>query len=165
MAVEMKATGMEDVSRMLETLETGAESAAKRGLYKGAGIMADAITERTKKIRTAPFKWAGKGETRMPSPEEKAVVERARVGIAKFDAAGAEVNTAVGYSDVGYTKMVGKRSVPIAKIANAINSGTSFMQKQPFFRNAVNAAKEKASAAIAAEIEAAVNEITGGSET
>ena len=164
MAVEMKATGMEDVSRMLETLDDQADAVAKRGLYKGAGIMADTLSEASNRIRTAPFKWAGQGETRMPSPEEAAVVAKSGIGIAKFDANGTEVSTAVGYGNSGYAKLAGK-TVPIAKIANAINSGTSFMQKQPFVRSAVNKAKDSASAAIAAEIEAAVNEITGGTET
>lgn len=41
---------------------------------------------------------------------------------------------------------------PIAVIANAINSGTSFMQKQPFIRKAANSSKAKANEAIESRI-------------
>lgn len=40
----------------------------------------------------------------------------------------------------------------VAVIANAINSGTSFMKKQPFIRKAVNQSKAKASEAIAQKV-------------
>ena len=47
----------------------------------------------------------------------------------------------------------------MAVIANAINSGTSFMKKQPFIRKAVSQSKAKASEAISAEVERLVAEI------
>jgi hypothetical protein len=45
-------------------------------------------------------------------------------------------------------------------VVNAINSGTSFMQKQPFVRKAVRAGSKKAEAAIVAAIEKRIDEIT-----
>jgi hypothetical protein len=49
---------------------------------------------------------------------------------------------------------------PIGAIANGINSGTSFMKKQPFFRNGVRKGQQKAMAAMKARVEAAFNAIT-----
>jgi len=48
---------------------------------------------------------------------------------------------------------------PIGVIANAINSGTSFMQKQPFIRKAVTKATPKAEAAIIERAESLINKI------
>jgi hypothetical protein len=42
----------------------------------------------------------------------------------------------------------------VAQIANAINSGTSFMDKQPFIRKAVSSARTRASKAIADKAQA-----------
>ena len=48
---------------------------------------------------------------------------------------------------------------PIGVIANAINSGTSFMKKQPFIRKAVKKATPKAEAAIIERAESLINTI------
>jgi hypothetical protein len=47
---------------------------------------------------------------------------------------------------------------PIGVIANSINSGTSFMKKQPFFRKAVNKGSKKAMQAMSKSIEGAFGE-------
>ena len=81
------------------------------------------------------------------------------MGIAKFKKNGADVNTSVGYGNAGYAMLAGKRK-PIPLIANAINSGTSFMKKQPFFRRAVVQGTAKAEEAIVAKIEAEIDALT-----
>lgn len=48
---------------------------------------------------------------------------------------------------------------PIGVIANSINSGTSFMKKQPFFRKGVNAGTKKAEEAIRTAVESVYNSI------
>lgn len=143
MAYQMKVDGMAEISETLEKMAEDAPKVAAKALYQGAGIMAKEVTKGVATIRTAPFKYAGNGQTRLPSPEEKAVVQKGAVGIAKFDKNGTEVNTSVGFKNAGYAKMAGK-TVPIPKIVNAINSGTSFMQKQPFVRKAARAGTNKA---------------------
>ena len=82
----------------------------------------------------------------------------ASVGIAKFDKNGSEVNTSVGYQNAGYAELAGKM-VAVPKVVNAINSGTSFMKKQPFVRKARTKATAQATAAIRQSIEAAFDEI------
>lgn len=191
MAYEMKTDGMEDISKMLENLEDAAPRAASRALYRGAGVMRDEIARGIEGIRTAPFKFAKSGETRLPSPEEKAVLQQAGVGIAKFDKNGTEVGTSVGFSKTGYADVnwkhmsskartnykaqsfKGKGSMttstlkfageyqsgqqnqkPVAVIANAINSGTSFMSKQPFIRKAAKSGENKAVQAMREVLEA-----------
>lgn len=48
---------------------------------------------------------------------------------------------------------------PVGVIANAINSGTSFMEKQPFIRKAFSKSKHAAAAAIEAGIKARIDEL------
>ena len=185
MPITAKITGMEDISKMLDELGDAAESVASLALYEGAGAMAKAINESALSIRTAPFKYAKPGETRLPSPEEKQILlENGSMGIAKFDKNGSEVNTSVGYNKSGYAdvnwnhmsgrartnykavslkghdsnassflKAIGmgkgaQNQKPVGVIANSINSGTSFMQKQPFFRQGVQKGTKRAEEAI-----------------
>ena len=119
--------------------------------------MADAYTNAASSAKTAPFRYAV-FQKRLPSPEEKAAIQ-GKVGIAHFDANGSEVNTSIGMSGAGYVSIHGK-AVAVRKIVNAINSGTSFMTKQPVFRKAVSQARGDASAAIVAEADRLINEIT-----
>lgn len=158
MAYTMKVEGIAELSEQLNKLGEKAGGIASRGLYEGAGVMSEEINKAADGIKTEPFHYAV-FITREPSPEEKAVVQAGGAGIAKFDKNGSEVNTAVGYARAGYAYLAGKR-VPIPKIANAINSGTSFMKKQPFFRKAVSNGTGKASEKIIKKIEEAIDEIT-----
>jgi len=149
----MKVDGMEELSTLLTEMGEKAAGVAARALYEGAGLMRDEVAKSAGTIRTAPFRYASNGDTRLPSPEEKAIVEAAAVGIAKFDKDGADVNTSVGFRNAGYAQLAGK-TVPIPKIVNAINSGTSFMNKQPFVRKAAKSGGTKAMKAMKDAIQA-----------
>lgn len=154
MPIEMKVDGMAELSNVLDAAGEKAPAVAAMGLYDGAGVMADEISKSAASIKTEPFKWASRtrGETRYPSPEEKDIVMQASAGIAKFNKNGTEVDTSVGFRNAGYAQLKGK-TVPVPVIVNAINSGTSFMKKQPFFRKAANAAAPKAMAKMKETIE------------
>ena len=196
MPFEMKAEGMEDLSEYLNRLEESAPAMAKKALYVGAGIMAEEIRKEIGKIKTAEFKYASGSEKRLPSPEEKAALENAPIGIAKFNANGAEVDTSVGFNDAGYVNVnfkhmssqgrtnykavyikghessassllhaigVGKgaqNQKPVGVLANSINSGTSFMERQPFIRKAVKSGSTKAMQAMKEAMEAEVSAMT-----
>lgn len=158
MAYQLKVDGMDEISELLGRMADKASAVAAKALYDGAGIMAKEVEKSTDTIKTAPFKYAREG-TRLPSPEEKAIVKQAAVGIAKFDKDGTEIDTAVGFRQSGYAELNGKQK-PIPVIVNAINSGTSFMKKQPFIRKAANSGAPKAMAAMKAKIEEAFEAIT-----
>ena len=159
MAMTMQVTGIEELSRKLSALESSAEEVAARALYDGAGVMADAYTHAASSIKAQKFRYAFGGRKRYPSFEEKAAVE-GKTGIAKFDKNGSEVETSVGLSGkLGYVTIGGKQKA-VRKIAYAINSGTSFMTKQPVFRKAATQAREAASAAIVSKADQLIDEIT-----
>ena len=167
MPMTMKFEGMEAISKLLTTLKDEAPRVASKALYEGAGIMADTISKQANAITTSPFHYAVFVQ-RDPSPEEKAIVSaKGAVGIAKFGKNGSEVDTKVGYGGSGYAMLKGRRKA-IPQIANAINSGTSFMKKQPFFRKAVTAGSKPAEAKISEVLLAEYDKIierNGGTST
>ena len=149
---------MNELLNSMGKLPEKAAKVAAEALYEGAGVVADAVSSGVNGIRTEPFKYAKNGKTRKPSPEEKAIVAGAKHGVAKFRKNGVSVQTSVGYQNAGYAVLNGKTK-PIPQIANAINSGTSFMQRQPFFRKAVSQSTGAATAAIEAGIHAREDEL------
>lgn len=156
MAITMQVEGLDKVENMIRRLGDQAEGVAARALYDGAGVMANAYSSAAQSIGAAPFRYAV-FKKRPPSFEEKAAVQ-GKTGIAKFDKNGSEVNTSVGFGGSGYVTIAGKQKA-VRKIANAINSGTSFMEKQPVFRKAARTAAGPASAAIVAKADELFNQI------
>ena len=151
MAFTFEVSGMEDlIAKMAKLPDKGADVAAL-ALYEGAAIMADAVSRAVQGIATEEFRYTKRG-TRLPSPEEKAVLLKAKRGVAKFKKSKTRVDTSVGMQNAGYGTIKGK-TVPVPLIANAINSGTSFMKPQPFFRAAVETSAGAAAGAIEGGIE------------
>lgn len=154
MAYQMKVDGMAEISELLSQMQDKAPAVAAKALYDGAGIMAKEVSSAVDTIKTEDFHYAvfPPAVQRMPTPEEKEIVRQAAVGIAKFDKNGTEVDTIVGFRQSGYAELNGKQK-PIPVIVNAINSGTSFMKKQPFIRKAANNGAPKAMKAMKERIE------------
>ena len=160
MPFTMEVSGMDELEKRLGQLGEKGQEIASAGLYEGAGVMADAVSQAVQGIATKRFKYpAPPGKQRMPSPEEKAVLENARKGVAKFRKTPMNVNTSVGFQNSGYGSLNGKR-VPIPMIANAINSGTSFMKKQPVIRKAARASKAAAQDAMVRTAEKMLEELS-----
>ena len=158
MAFTMNTSGMDELTKRLGKLGVKAQEIASLSLYEGAGVMADAVSQAVHGIVTEPFRYGTSANRRKPSPEEKAILENARKGVAKFRKSVDRVDTSVGMQNSGYADLKGK-TVPVPLIANAINSGTSFMQKQPFIRKAKR--QEKAAVAkIESELEKRLDELS-----
>ena len=161
MAFSIQVEGMDQLFDKLNELDGKALNIAAQGLYEGAGVVADAVSRSVHGIATEPFHYAKSGKTRKPSPEEKAIIANARKGVAKFRKNGISVQTSVGMQNAGYAKL-GNKMKPIPQIANAINSGTSFMQPQPFMRKAFSKSKSAAETAIENKIRELIDEIDIG---
>ena len=151
--------GADELLRKMDKLPEKAAKVAAQALYEGAGVMADAVSQAVRGIATEPFRYAVGGHRRKPSPEEKALLEAAPKGVAKFRKNGVSVDTSVGLGLSGYGQIKDKTK-PVPQIANAINSGTSFMEKQPFFRKAVSQAKGQALKTIDSGIQKRIEEMT-----
>ena len=159
MAMTIKTEGLTEVSQILAALEGKAQDVASGALYDGAGVVADAFSRAANSIRTEPFK--GKRAKRLPSPEEKAAV-MGKTGVARFRKNGSEVDTLIGVTGSAGYVMIGKKPKAVRLIARAINSGTSFMNKQPVFRRAASTSTGAAQAAIVNKAEEMFNEIING---
>ena len=155
----IKTDGLDELARMLAELGNKAQGVASGALFDGAAVVADAMSNAIGSIQTEPFHYAPEGQTRLPSPQEKAALV-GKIGVAKFRKSGGEVDTRIGFTGSGYAKMAGQVK-PVAVIARSINRGTSFMKKQPVFRRAVSQSKSAAQAAITAKAEEMFNEIIG----
>ena len=162
MPYSITTDGLDEVSDILGRLGDKAEAVASGALYDGAGVVADAMNAAIGTIVSKPSRfYAVEGHfMRYPTDAEKNAL-RGKIGIAKFRKNGSEVDTRVGMTNAGYAEIDGKRK-PVAEIARSINSGTSFMKKQPVFRRAARSAKGAAQAAIAAKAEQMFNEIING---
>ena len=185
MSFSIQVEGLQELRHAMEHLPEKATDVAALGLYDGAGVMADSVSQAVHGIATEPFKYAKDGRKRKASPEEKAIIENSNHGISKFSKNGFGVNTNVGFKGTGYGKITwnharsggrtkykvgyggkatrsqsqeGKSSgisaKPVEVIVNAINSGTSFMERQPFLNKAFRQNKRAAEAAIEAGIKA-----------
>lgn len=157
MAYELKVDGMAEISELLSKLEEAAPAIAAQALYEGAGIMSGEIRSAAEGIKTGPG--PTRESARYATPEEKAAVLSVGAGIAKFNKNGTEVDTSVGYRNSGYVNIKGKQK-PIPLIVNSINSGTSFMNKQPFVRKAARSGGAKAMSKMQSYIEDAFEKMT-----
>lgn len=165
MAMTIKTEGIEKLERMLGQLGDKAQDVASVALYKGAGIVADAFKAAVNSIHAEPQHKKNrppeKTPARWPTPEEKAALA-GKTGIAKFKNDGSEINTIVGVTrSAGYVQ-IGSRKKPVIEIARAINSGTSFMHKQPVFRKAKTKCRKTAQDTIASTAEEMFNKIING---
>ena len=157
MAGKITTSGMDGLLKMLEATGEKAHDICAESLYEGAGLVADAVTNAIGSIMTEPFQYAAGGRKRLPSPEEKAMLESADKGVARFRDDGGSIQTSVGLGQAGYGQIKG-RTKPIPLIANAINHGTSFMMKQPFYRKAESTARGAALSKIEDGIKRRVDE-------
>ena len=147
----MEISGMDELAAKMQKLPDKGADVAALALYEGAAIVADAVSGAVHGIATEEFHYTKFGK-RLPSPEEKAILLGAKRGVATFNKSKSRVDTSVGMQNAGYGSLNGK-SKPIPQIANAINSGTSFMKPQPFFRKAVDTSAGAAAGAIEGGIE------------
>lgn len=165
MQMSIKTDGIEELNRMMAQLGERAYDVASGALFDGAGVVADAYTAATNKIVTEPFHYLARpeltGTKRYASPEEKAALQ-GKSGIAKFDKTGDGVDTVIGISGAAGYANVGGKPKAVRLIARSINSGTSFMHKQPVFRKAASQSSGAAKSAIVSKAEQMFNEIIGG---
>lgn len=162
MPMTIRTDGLKELSSMLARLGDKAQDVASGALYDGAGIVADAMKAAANSIQAEPQRRKNrppaKTPARLPTPAEKAAVVN-KTGIAHFRKEGGDVNTLIGVTGAsGYATVNGRRK-PVRMIARAINSGTSFMKKQPVFRKAATMSTTPAQAAIVAKAEELFNEI------
>lgn len=148
-------TGIDEYFAQLSNLGDKAEGLCKRALYDGAGVVANEVRSEIQGLPTTDKN----GDPQQPFEYEVDGL-LSGLGIAKMKDQDGRFSTRVDFD--GYNRMKSQKypnGKPNAMVARAINSGTSRRPKNPFMTRAVKRAREKAEKAMAARMDADINDI------
>lgn len=137
----MKFKGLDDYIKKLERLSNNAEATIKKALYKGAGVAADSIKSSIEGINTDDRPHTGNEMRTGPTTIQKIGLVRS-FGISPMKTKAGTIDVKLGFD--GYNAVRSERwpkGQPNVMIARSVESGTSWMQKQPFMRKAERQAK------------------------
>lgn len=156
----MTTDGMDDFIETLNTLGEKTEAAAKRSLYAGADVLADALRAAVlqlpldndpKKPRSGPL--------RVITTQDREDLANC-VGLSRMDSNAEGINISASFTGyIGRTEAGYPNGVPAAMIARSIESGSSVRAKRPFIRRTVNGVKASVSQAMQEELDAYINQI------
>ena len=148
--------------KALESIYKDTEGIVKQAVYKGAGIVADAIRQN---LESLPIQEGENGLPPIATPENPltGVSRRQKVdlinafGLAPIEKDGDYIQTKPGVDGYGSVKTKKyPNGVPNAMLLRSIESGTSFRKKHPVFRSAVTKARKRAESAMQKEIDDAL---------
>lgn len=141
---EMRIKGLDEYVLALESLSNNSEKILKKSVYKGAGIVADAIKSELRSLPIDNSFGSEENLIRGLSNRQKSDLINS-MGISPIEHDGDYINAKVGFDDYGSipTKKYPK-GVPNQMLARSVNSGTSFRKKNPFVNRAVNKSKKEA---------------------
>ena len=151
--------GIDEYAKVLSTLANESEEIIKSAVYKGAAIVADEIKSG---INSIPIQEGNNGLPPVGTPENKLYgISRKQkgdlmdsFGLAPMENDGDYIQTKAGVD--GYGSIPTKKypgGVPNVMLMRSIESGTSFRDKHPVFRQATNRARKRAEEAMRSEID------------
>ena len=151
--------GINEYAKVLATLGNESEEIVKSAVYKGAAIVADEIKSG---INSIPIQEGNNGLPPVGTPENKLYgISRKQkgdlmdsFGLAPMENDGDYIQTKAGVD--GYGSIPTKKypgGVPNVMLMRSIESGTSFRDKHPVFRQATNRARKRAEEAMRNEID------------
>ncbi|MCI1951920.1 MAG: hypothetical protein LKJ50_04685 [Clostridiales bacterium] len=152
MKIQLK--GMDEYILKLTALESKSDEIAKKALYEGAKVIADAVKENIKTLPTEKAKWLdnNKGEKyNVCTPQQKDAISNG-LGITHMESDADGFNLKVGF-DTGYVMYSGNKykftkkypnGMPIPMLVRSIEHGSSVRQKHPFVRPAITSHRKEA---------------------
>lgn len=151
--------GINEYAKVLAALGNESEEIVKSAVYKGAAIVADEIKSG---INSIPIQEGNNGLPPVGTPENKLYgISRKQkgdlmdsFGLAPMENDGDYIQTKAGVD--GYGSIPTKKypgGVPNVMLMRSIESGTSFRDKHPVFRQATNRARKRAEEAMKNEID------------
>ena len=155
--------GLNDYELMISKLSKGVDDIAGKAIYAGAGIVADAIKENIKDLPIV--RGYGTKENHLPggvtAPQKAGLIDG--LGISPMQNDGGYLNVKIGFDGYNATKTDKyPQGQPNQLVARGVESGTSWKQKKPFIRPAINASKSRAEAEMARILEQEIEKITKG---
>ena len=155
--------GLNDYELMISMLSKGVDDIAGKAIYAGAGIVADAIKENIKALPIV----RGYGTEKDPLPGGVTAPQKAGLidgmGISPMQNDAGYLNVKIGFDGYNATKTEKyPQGQPNQLVARGVESGTSWKQKKPFIRPAINASKSRAEAEMARILDQEIEKITKG---
>ena len=155
--------GLNDYELMISKLSKGVDDIAGKAIYAGAGIVADAIKENIKDLPIV----RGYGTKENPLPGGVTAPQKAGLinglGISPMQSDAGYLNVKIGFDGYNATKTEKyPQGQPNQLVARGVESGTSWKQKKPFIRQAINASKSRAEAEMARILDQEIEKITKG---
>lgn len=163
-----KFAGLKALEMQMQKLKEQSVPSAKKAVYKGSKVMADAIKGN---MWALDFTSDGAAMAAYNANKPTIISERQKrglidgFGVTEIKVERGQVNAKVGFT--GYNRVKTKRwpqGQPNVIVARACESGTSHTIKQPFVRPAISAARSATEKAIRDSIETDIKKITGGNK-
>ena len=145
--------GIDNYIAELEKLYGDTEEIIGAAIYQGAAVVMKSVVSAIDGITTDNRFGTQEAKTIGPNSYQKEGLRKS-VGIAKLRKDGSFWNVKIGFD--GYNGLKTKRwpnGQPNAMVARSVESGTSWMQKQPFMRKAESSSRVKCEQAMANEID------------
>ena len=141
LAIVQFKKGDEYIARIEKMARESREKILGPAIYDAANVVTDAVRE---KLSTVPTdeRWVPYGTVKAGPRKVELVALENSLGIAKLQDNNGFLNVKVGFD--GYNGLQTKtwpQGQPNSMVARAIQSGTSWMSKQPFMRKAEQASK------------------------
>ena len=155
--------GVDKLIQQYQKLEVDTEKVIGSAIYEGTAVVMGAIKSAIDGIQTDDSHGFGTAENPKigPTSIQKAGLWHS-VGIAKMRNDNGFWNTKIGFDGYNYVKT--KRwpqGQPNAMVARSIESGTSWMKKQPFMRKAEQSARSRCEKVMREEVDRKVKELMG----
>jgi len=155
--------GVDKLVAQYEKLEKNSKEVIGSAIYEGTAVVMKSIKSAIDGIQTDDSHEFGTSENpkRGPTSIQKAGLWHS-VGIAKMRNDNGFWNTKIGFDGYNYVKT--KRwpqGQPNAMVARSIESGTSWMQKQPFMRKAEQSARSQCEKVMSEVVDKEIQKIMG----
>jgi len=149
--------GVDDYIAQLDKLKFKVPEIAGKAIYQGAKIVADQIHANIQALPVSE-KTGNHGRRNPTQVEKDGLLEG--LGIAKKRTENGNINVKIGMD--GYNADITEKypkGKPNSMVARSIESGTTFIQRNPFISRAVRSSKAAAEAAMEAEVDKQIAEI------
>ena len=151
--------GLDEFITRISDLENHTDGLFRRCAYEGAKVIADEIKKGLNNLRVVEARW-GTSKHPLQGVTEKQKADLIKsMGVSRIQTANGVTTVSVGFHGYGSepTKQYPK-GIPNRLLIQEVESGTSFMRKQPVVRSAINRAKKSLDSAIQNEATKYINE-------
>ena len=149
----MKIEGLEEYELLISRLEGSTDKLIKEAIFEGAKIAADAISSEIRALPTDNGYGSPSNKLKgISSVQKRDLINGA--GLADMQKKGYDWDTKFGFDGYGSTPTKKyPKGLPNILLARSVIAGTSFRQKNPFIRRAVNKIRNQAETAMGESIE------------